>query len=74
MSSILELMNDLHKLCRFQSTERSGVASQSEIRRWIKNGSVIINGDRFTNLDEEIDPIIFSMVIHPKGSRRTTLV
>jgi hypothetical protein len=57
------------------STEKPGtLASNSEIRRWITSGAIIINTERFT-IDEEIDFPVFSLIFFPKSeNRRTTLV
>jgi hypothetical protein len=56
------------------------VASNSEVRRWIKDGSVLINGERW-DPDEEICPIRWSIVFFPNSkaregqrSRRTTIL
>jgi len=49
------------------------VASNSELRRWIKQGVVLFNTER-VEIDEEIDFPIFSLVIFPKSKKRCTLV
>ncbi len=46
-------------------------ASNSEIRRWFKKRSIIIN-DKAVKEDDEITEIR-SCVIHPKGKRRCTI-
>jgi len=49
------------------------VASGSEKRRWFERGSVEVNGEKA----EAADPWPFvrdSVVIHPKGKHRTTLL
>jgi hypothetical protein len=48
-------------------------ASNSEVRRWINDGSVLINYYRWTP-EEELDCPVVSLVFFPKGKRRTTLV
>ena len=58
------------------STERPcTVTSNSELRRWIKDGSVIINGER-VKIDQEIEPgDVDSLVFFPKSDKkRTTLL
>jgi ribose 1,5-bisphosphokinase PhnN len=55
------------------STEGCHEATKSEIRRWLKNGSVVVNGERMV-LDELIDFPIFSLVFFPSGKRRTTVI
>ena len=48
--------------------------SNSELRRWIKDGSVIINGERWQP-DEEAPVWVFSLVFFPKSpTRRCTVV
>ncbi len=50
------------------------VASNSELQRWIKNGSVEVNYYCDRDPREIIDYPIVSVVIHPKSAkRRTTL-
>ena len=61
-------MRDLHKQCKFQTREgkKHGVASSSEIKRWLQNGAVKCNGERL-DWNEEMDFPIFSFVIFPKN-------
>lgn len=48
--------------------------SNSEIRRWIKDGSFQLNHERWQQ-DEEIPPLIYSVVFFPKSNKkRTTLL
>lgn len=60
---------------QFWSTEKPCLpASKSEMRRWIKNGSLMINGYVDRDPDEPIDYPVLSIIIHPKSTkRRTTL-
>ena len=45
-----------------------------ELRRHMKQGAIIINGEKIAP-DEEIDFPVFSLVLFPKSEkRRTTLV
>lgn len=41
-----EYLRNLHEVCQFQTREGSkvGKASNSELRRWINNGALVING------------------------------
>lgn len=55
------------------STERFGQASNSEIRRWLQNKSIEINGDR-PSPDCLVQFPIQSLVFFPKANRRTTLI
>jgi len=55
------------------STERPcTIPSRSEVKRWLKNGSVIINGEKIHDPNEIKDYDIFTLVFFPKGKRRTT--
>jgi len=56
----------------FHSIERSPAkASKSEMRRWFRNKAVIMNGKAVSS-DDEIESLE-SLVLFPKGRRRTTL-
>ena len=49
-----------------------GRPSNSEIKRWLKSRSVIING--VTPLfDDEINFLVLELVFFPNGKRRTTM-
>ena len=69
--TVLQLMRDLHVVCYFQSIEKGGIATNSEIGRWIKNKSVVVNGNR-ANLNDEIESVE-SLVLFPKSVRKITL-
>jgi len=66
-----ELLMNLNKVCHFMSRERSGKASNSELKRWIKNQALVINGEK-VKWDEIMDFPIFSVVLFPKN--RVTLL
>ena len=63
----LMFLRDLHKVCHFQTREgkRVGEASGSELKRWLQNGAVVVNGEKVA-WDEEMDFLIFSFVLFPK--------
>jgi len=46
--------------------------SNSELRRWINDGSVVLNHERWKH-DEEMPPLVYSLVFFPKSRHRTTL-
>ena len=78
--TIFELLKDLNKICQFTSVEtptRDGVVqkpSNSELRRWIEQGSLLINNERCTP-NEIIDFPLISVVLFPKSEKkRTTLL
>lgn len=50
------------------------LASNSEVRRWVTDGSVTINGERWTP-EEEAPAYVWSLIFFPKSARnRTTVV
>ena len=61
-------LRDLHSVCAFQTKEgkRVGRASASELKRWIQNNALMINGET-VKWDEEIDFPIISVVLFPKN-------
>lgn len=63
----LEYLKSLHAVCHFQTKEgpKVGRASNSELRRWINNGALVLNGYKVTS-DEPIDFPILSSVLFPK--------
>lgn len=66
---------NLNKDCQFASVETPGKrASNSELQRWLDQGSVLINGER-VGRDELMDFPIISVVLFPKSEqRRCTLL
>lgn len=70
--TLFDFIKELDKLCNFQSIERDGKASNSEIKRWIQNGAIVVNGNKPRDPFIEIEFPITSMILFPKG-RRTTL-
>jgi hypothetical protein len=48
--------------------------SNGELRRWIRDGSVVINGERWQP-EEEMPPMVWSLIFFPKSAKsRTTLI
>lgn len=59
--------------CHIHTKEsKCGNASNSEVRRWIEQGAVIINGKRWKPLD--VVPPVHSVVLFPNGKNRTTIL
>jgi len=66
-------LRELHSVCHFQSKEkRVGVATNSELKRWIQNKALEINGEK-VEWDEVINFHIHSVVLFPKRGRITLL-
>ena len=59
---------ELNKLCHFQTKEgkKVGAVSNSELKRWLQNRAVIVNGEALA-WDELMDFPIFSVVLFPKN-------
>lgn len=58
-----------------QSRERPGQPlSNSEIRRWIQNGSIEVNGVTPRAIEAEIEYPVSSLVLFPGGKRECTLI
>jgi len=53
--------------------EKTGRASNSQIRRWLTNKAVIVNGVT-PSPDDEVRFPITELVFFPHGGRRTTMV
>jgi len=66
-----ELLRDLNTVCHFMSRERTGRATNSELKRWCQNKAVSINGKR-VRFDEEIEFPVTEMFLFPK--HRVTLI
>lgn len=62
-----EFLRNLHSVCKFQTREgkKVGTASSSELKRWIDNGALIINGEKVSS-KEEMDFPMTSVVLFPK--------
>ena len=59
---------ELHSVCHFQTKEKTkvGRASNSELKRWLQNKAVIVNGEPLLP-DEEMDFPIFSLILFPNN-------
>ena len=60
-----DFLKELNTVCHFMSRERSGKASNSELKRWFQNQAVGINGKRY-RFDEEIEFPITGLYLFPK--------
>lgn len=72
--TLFTYLQRLHEVCAFQTREgkKIGLASKSELRRWIKNGVVTINGHKVTE-DEALDYPIVSVKLFTKRNTVTIL-
>lgn len=63
-----EFLKSLHSVCHFQSREgaKVGPAGNNELKRWIKNKALIING-KAVEVHEELDFHMNSVVLFPNN-------
>jgi hypothetical protein len=71
--NILEFVISLRPAVPMSQERPCTQASNSEIRRWIKDGSIQINRDMWTP-SEDVPPVIYSVVFFPKSRKRCTTV
>lgn len=71
--NVLQFLIGLRPAIPMSREKPCTVASNSELRRWIADGSVQINEERWA-ADEEMPPMVWSLVFFPKSANRTTLV
>lgn len=72
--NVLQYLSQLRPAIPMSREKPCTVASNSELRRWIADGSVQINGERWS-ADEEAPASVWSLVFFPKSAKnRTTLV
>lgn len=67
-----EYLRELNTVCHFMSREREGKASNSELKRWLQNQSVQINGVRM-KWDQEVIFPVNDFVLFPKRNKTTIL-
>lgn len=65
-------LRELHTVCQFHSKERTGLATNSELKRWLQNQTVLLNGRRI-RWDEEVDFPVYQLVLHPEKCKTTIL-
>ena len=61
-----------HSVAPFQTIEgvKHGPASNSELKRWFKQKCIEINGQTDWNFDEELPPIVYSLVLFPNNKKK----
>ena len=67
--NIIDFLCQLHTICHFQTREgkKYGTASKSELKRWIINGAIEVNGEKVTDVSEVMNYPIYSFVLFPKN-------
>lgn len=72
--NMLTFLNNLRPSLPMSAERPCTPVSNSELRRWMQNGSILINSERPV-WDEPVDFPIFSLVFFPSSpKRKTTLV
>ena len=62
---------ELNKVCHFHSRERLGTkVSNSELKRWLQNQAVQLNGRRI-KWNEDVDFPVEQLILFPKKGRIT---
>lgn len=65
-----EYLRELNSVCQFHSRERTGIVTNSELKRWLQNQSVQLNNRRI-KWNEEVDFPVNQLILFPKRSRVT---
>lgn len=65
-----EYLRNLNEVCYFMSREREGKATNSELKRWLQNQSVQLNGRRI-KWDESVAFPVEQLILHPKRNKTT---
>lgn len=50
-----EYMRELNTVCKFTSKERAGLVTNSELKRWLQNQTVLLNGRRIKWIGGKLD-------------------
>lgn len=70
---MLTYLNSLRPALPFSTEKPCTLVSNSELRRWISNGSILINAERIV-WDELVDFPVFSIVFFPSSAKRKTTI
>ena len=64
--TVWDFLKELNGTCHFMSRERTGKATNSELKRWCQNQSVSVNGER-VKFDQVIKFPVTEMFLFPKN-------
>lgn len=62
---VIDLLIDLKARCHFKSKERPAPVTNSEMKRWCDNKSVILNG-KTVKWDAQVEFPVTSLILFPK--------
>ena len=71
--NILTYLQQIREALPMSSERPCTYTSNSELRRWIKQGVILFNTER-VEFDEEVDFPVFSLVVFPNSKRKTTII
>lgn len=71
--TVLQYMLVMHNMCHFWSIEKQSVASNAEIKRWIQQKAILING-KPRGLNDLVDCRVESLVLFPKSNNRKIVI
>lgn len=71
--NLLEFLLSLEHMVPFSTEKPCTRATNSEIRRWLDGGAVVINGERTKSWRDEMQFPCTQLVFFPKAKRRTTI-
>ncbi len=69
----MQFLNNLRPAVPFSVEQGCKPMSNTELRRHIQQGGILINGERI-QVNEEIDFPVFSLVFFPNSKRKTTII
>ncbi len=74
IQTVLQYLLNLRPALPMSREKPCSSASNGEVRRWIADGPILLNGERWTH-DEPMPPLVWSLVFFPKSPKnRTTLL
>lgn len=71
--NMLTFLNSLRPAIPYSAEKPNTICSNSELRRWMANGSVLVNSEKVV-WDEPVDFPVFSIVFFPKSDKRKTTI
>lgn len=71
--NMLTFLNTLRPSLPYSTEKPCTLVSNSELRRWMTSGSVLVNSERVV-WDEEVDFPVFSLVFFPASTKRKTTI
>lgn len=70
----LQVALDLNKVYSLYNHSEKRIASNSDIRRWVTDGSIKFDGKALKPNERCPNPVIWSIVAFPKSKHKITLI